>query len=396
MGITLTLVHHLTFKLKTRSGLLIIFLLSILLPTQSLANIFAEHVVNNAHDLRLASLKKSTTQADATVKPDINSNKRSKKSTVNQSQLTLHKRSFIIWSQPDEDTDEPGLQVRLSAKYALLDCWISTQSNFLTQPMCKYLQYNSDKSPFSRFRMELSYTTDFDFYIISEGNRLLNRKSRPVRNRMTSPAFHLKWSKEEGVRSSGLELYNTTLSIVHHSNGQDIEPDTVFPEGSTDQEIIDAVALYEQNNPSWMDGVSRGWNYLELKLGARLGRSLGNCIQVISCIEINTGYKHPIFTEPENRIWWEPGNDAEYTDYNRFFFQLANEWDSNLTKRLSAEFHCGNRGCSANASFRGDLRIGGDNFVLPLMLYGHYGRNEHIYNYHEKANMIGLGFEFSQ
>jgi len=51
---------------------------------------------------------------------------------------------------------------------------------------------------------------------------------------------------------------------------------------------------------------------------------------------------------------------------------------------------------STAAALRIDVNLGEGNFLLPLMFYGHFGRNEHIYNYHEKSDMFGVGLRFTR
>jgi len=306
--------------------------------------------------------------------------------------FSLHKRSFVLWSVPFEDRDEEGLQVRLSAKYLLLDCALGG-GNGLSQKLC-LVQSSSKENLFHRFTIAFSYTTDFDFYVSSDADEELRRDSRPVRNRKTSPALHFRWNKEEPTRETGFDLSDLSISIVHHSNGQDLESNSVFPAGSSDEEIRQAVNELKASNPSWMDGVSRGWNFFEVQAGTKIGNSFSRCEYTFSCWNISGGIKIP-FTDHPNPIWWEPGNDSQYTDYNRGTLQLINQWGGDLSKRLELEISCGEEGCSANASARADVRIGKGSFILPIVIYGHRGKNEHLYNYHETADMIGIGLEFS-
>jgi len=258
-----------------------------------------------------------------------------------------------------------------------------------------------------RLNLSFSYTTDFDFYIRSDGNRELERISRPVRNRMTSPAFHFNWERDKDLRQNGIEYRSFTWSFVHHSNGQDLEKERFTEMGASDDDIRAAIAELEQEDPAWMDRVSRGWNYIELLTRFDAGINIPKCKTEFLCATLVAGVKFDIFTdEPENPIWWEPGNGIEYLDYNRFSFQLINDWGfvrppdpqflSLGKKRFAMELKCGTAGCSTNASLRADVYIGEGNFQLPLMLYGHFGKNEHFYNYHQKANMVGIGLEFSQ
>jgi len=319
--------------------------------------------------------------------------------------FSMYKRNFLLWSIPADRKDERGLQLRFSAQYRFLEC-TNELNNGISQGTCAIFDWKPLTDFVGRLNLSLSYTTDFDFYIISEGNQELKRNSRPVRNRMTSPAFHFNWISDKPLRASGMQYRSLTFSVVHHSNGQDIEFESMFSEDTTDADIRDTVAELERTNPAWTDGISRGWNYIELLSRVDTGINIPNCTSEFYCVSLLAGIRHDIFTDPVNRIWWEPGNDAEYLDYNRFSLQIIDEWGrsrapdpqffSTGKKRFALELKCGSGGCSSNASLRTDVYLGEGNFQLPLMVYGHFGRNEHLYNYHQKANMIGVGFEFSQ
>jgi len=231
--------------------------------------------------------------------------------------FSIFKPSFVMWSVPASRKDEQGLQIRLSAKYDFLTCSNTTeQGNLMSKGTCAIFNFESLQNALGTLSVFFSYTTDFDFYIISDGNKELERNSRPVRNRMNSPAFHLNWSSESSAIQSGFRYNSVSLSLVHHSNGQDLDFETLFTPASTDQEIRDTIANLAMNNPSWTDGVSRGWNYLGLSAKFDVGRDVLNCTSTIFCAQFTAGIKIPVFTDPANRIWWEPGNDSDYRDYN--------------------------------------------------------------------------------
>ncbi len=249
-----------------------------------------------------------------------------------------------------------------------------------------------------------SYTTDFDFYVFSDGDGELRRESQPVRNRMTSPGFHFDWKRDAPAGGSSFWWSNTTVSLVHHSNGQDLEFETFFDETSTADEIRNVIAELENNQPSWMDGVSRGWNYLEIKGKFRMGDANENCDENFSCITLYADVKFPI-NQINDDIWWEPGNTSKFRDYNIVEATLSNEWGRNINsgegklstgkKEFSLQLQCGNKGCSSNSWIRFDTYFGKGSFRLPLMIYAHLGRNEHFYNYHERTNTVGLGVQFN-
>lgn len=122
-----------------------------------------------------------------------------------------YKPNFAIASFSDND-DTP-LQVRFSAWYKFLDC-SGTTNNIASELSCRYI-----RGP-GRLSMYFSYTTDFDFYVSSDGDGKLRRQSRPVRNRMTSPALHFDWAREQRNAVRNFWWSNFTTSLVHHSNGQ--------------------------------------------------------------------------------------------------------------------------------------------------------------------------------
>ncbi len=321
--------------------------------------------------------------------------------------FAIYKPSFVMWSVPENRKDEQGLQIRLSAKYDFLTCSNSVkQENFVSESTCSIFNVESLKNTIGTFNVFFSYTTDFDFYITSDGNQELRRNSRPVRNRMTSPGLHLNWAPELPVETSGIRYKGITWSLIHHSNGQDLEFDSLFAPESSNEEIRNTIADLADNNPSWTDGVSRGWNFVELSVKLDIGRNVMKCKNTFFCTQILAGIKIPVFTDPSNKIWWEPDNDADYRDYNLGSLNFTNEWGRKAIndpqffslgkKELSIELKCGKRACSTAAALRLNLNLGEDNFLLPLMLYGHFGRNEHIYNYHEKSNMFGIGLRFTR
>lgn len=327
-------------------------------------------------------------------------------STLNSERprFSIYKRNFVIWSVPEDRIDEQGLQIRFSAQYRFLEC-INKPGNGVSQATCAIF----NNKLFSRYAGQLSisfsYTTDFDFYIRSNGNRELGRQSRPVRNRMTSPALHFNWERDTVPRHSGIQYQGFTASFVHHSNGQDLEFESLFTQETTDAQIRETIAELADSNPAWMDRVSRGWNYLEVLGRIEAGKNIPNCQFEFLCINVAAGVRLRL-TDVADDIWWEPGNNSAYLDYNRFTVQIINGWGRELPpdsqflsfgkKRFALELKCGSVGCSSNASLRSDVYVGEGNFQLPLMIYGHFGKNEHFYNYHERADMVGVGLEFSQ
>ncbi len=311
-----------------------------------------------------------------------------------ESNFTAYKPNFAIFSY--NKNDDTPLQVRLSARYKLLDCEGETY-NFASDLSCRYIQWPG------KLRMYFSYTTDFDFYLFSEGDGKKRRQSRPVRNRMTSPALHFNWERQRPESNRKLFWSNLTTSLVHHSNGQDIEYEAFFTENSTADEILATISDLEESQPSWMDSVSRGWNYLELQGSWEIGNVTKDCGKQIDCVTMSAGIKHAV-TSINDEIWWEPGNNFKYTDYNRVELTFSNEWETssqndNLAvwvqhRELALQLQCGDRGCSTKTWLRWDLRFGNGNLKIPLLFYGHFGRNEHFYNYHETNNSIGIGLQF--
>ena len=80
----------------------------------------------------------------------------------------------------------------------------------------------------------------------------------------------------------------------------------------------------EESQPSWMDGVSRGWNYLEPKAKFLTGNSTKDCDRRLGCFTIYSDIKIPA-TDINDDIWWDPGNNAEYQDYNIGELTISNE-----------------------------------------------------------------------
>jgi len=131
---------------------------------------------------------------------------------------------------------------------------------------------------------------------------------------MTSPAIHFNWTPESLGGKNGFQYSGVAFSLVHHSNGQDLEFESLFDEESTDEDIRSTIENLADTNPSWADGVSRGWNFIELSTKFNFGRNVRRCTSDFLCTQISAGIKIPVFTNPDNDIWWEPGNDAKYQD----------------------------------------------------------------------------------
>lgn len=321
--------------------------------------------------------------------------------------FSIHKPSFLMLSKPLADRDEAGLQVRFSAKYALLECDLKDRlNNVVSKGICRAINEWEQLKRFGTARVFLSYTTDFDFYLFSDGKGVLGRKSRPVRNRMTSPGLHVSWTDRVSDEKIGKWDYDGfTFSLIHHSNGQDIEPDTFFENTPRDIELTAFISDLQQRNPAWSDGVSRGWNYFEFEW--QVSTSLfdnntnivqASCDSYFRCIRATAGLRLPFGKTADNPIWWQPGNDKDYVKLNRLALTLHTDWEFRwraIEKAgLSLTTHCGEDGCSGlKGIVRFDTKFG--DTTLPWMLYFHRGGNEHLYNYHEKADMVGAGLVFN-
>lgn len=316
--------------------------------------------------------------------------------------FTAYKPNLVAFTYNSDD--ETPLQVRFSAKYTFLDCGQGEQGNGLSILTCGPFSDDGPLKGFGDLRVFFSYTTDFDFYVFSDGEGKLMRQSRPVRNRMTSPGLHFDWRRKSPKGDPDFRWSNFTLSFVHHSNGQELEFDTFFNSSSTEEDISALINELERNQPSWMDGVSRGWNYIELKGKFYIGKGTKNCDRRFKCVTLYADVKIPI-SEINDGIWWEPNNSSKFRDYNVTEFTISNEWgqspkpDSSFLsfgeKEVSLQLQCGLNGCATKTWLRFDTYIGKGNFSLPLMLYGHFGKNEHFYNYHLNTNSVGLGVQFN-
>lgn len=304
----------------------------------------------------------------------------------NTSKFTAYKPSHVmVMQRPDDDET---LAVRVSLKYQLMDC-LERKSRNKSGGICNHI-LNGNRFLFGHWANSsafFSYTTDFDFYLFGDSEQ--GRPSKPVVNRMTSPAFHLRLNARDTPPQKH-RLRNVWLSLVHHSNGQ-IRDENNFNPDRADTETY------------WRDGLSRGWNYIELKFDSlhyfqyKAEDRKGLCKTDSRCWTSSLAFKIPIFDHDDDIWWGEQLHPGSYPEHNRIELTLSTESVSKTTSSLrgwqfSTQLQCGQRGCGLNTWVRADVEF--MNLTLPLMLYSHIGRNEHYYNYNEKNNYVGFGLQF--
>lgn len=306
-----------------------------------------------------------------------------------ESKFSAYKPShMLVIQRPDDDET---LAIRVSLKYQLMDCK-DREDRERTGGICDRI-LSGRRFLFGRWANAsafFSYTTDFDFYLFGDSEQ--GRPSKPVVNRMTSPAFHLILKAKENVEDKH-RLEHVWLSLVHHSNGQIRDIDNFDPE-------------LPDTDPYWRDSLSRGWNYVELKFDSshyfrtKKGERAGDCERDIRCWTSSIAFKAPLFS-PDDDIWWGDNlHPGSYPEHNRVELTLSTATvyeKDNLKKNLrgwqfSTQLQCGQRGCGLNTWVRADVEL--LNLTLPFMLYSHVGRNEHFYNYTEENNYVGLGLQF--
>lgn len=228
----------------------------------------------------------------------------------------------------------------------------------------------SFKYEFSRFlgfrptiekRLHFSYTGDFDFFWGF-------RESAPVVGRTFNPALHYRIY--DGFDKWKMDYVE--LSIHHRSNGQQTDAELTNEEG-----FIAASEFLEGNN-SYIDGISRSSNYIQLESRFRPWDKGPLYVR----LKLYAG-------EQENEVTWrgEPFA-ADFADYDRLEIIYSHKFSDNV--RLSANWHLGDKGFATDS-----VDIGLQwNWTLPWFLQVHLGPMETLSDHTRSVNRMGIGFIF--
>jgi hypothetical protein len=284
--------------------------------------------------------------------------------------LSSNQPNYLVWASPYEDDllDDPHLEFFISTKYPLY---------YKAKSRAEDVVENSDKrykwlqSPDSIF---LVYNGLYDFYV--SGDRY---DSKPVISRMQNIGVIGEWNTSKP---------NSKIRIgwMHESNGQVI--------GETEAHIFDARRT-EQGDDFALAGVSRGWDFLQV----RYEKSASSLLQDYEenwwryQLEFRSYFCdcQGIVFDKEDEIWWQPGNNASIAEFDGLRFNGEMVYTVNDNDFLMrAELKAGIRDLT---NFGGKLTLGYKlgNARATLFYFNGFGKEPSTY--HLRTKYFGFGLE---
>lgn len=231
------------------------------------------------------------------------------------------------------------------------------------------------------FGVYFSYTGQFDFYMFT-------RPSSPVVNRISNPAFHVRWSDNKMMGLDWLDV-----AIEHKSNGQLVSANAPVAPNSTQNK---AAAEFNAGNHAYIDSISRSTNYFSLE--GHTTYTSENCITTNFYLKL---FAHRFYEESD--VYWGryAGRNVSFSDFERVRFVVQGEFgksssDKSLQNEYFVEWTVGDKGLatdSVNIRLKYPVRLASMG-TLPLMLQMHFGPMNQLSNYTESQRSIGLGLAF--
>jgi hypothetical protein len=232
-------------------------------------------------------------------------------------------------------------------------------------------------------RWYFHYNGLYDFYAWSDKEWY---KSSPVISRRQNPGTSFEWD-------FGKKLNRTfRLGWFHESNGQQLEDDD---EAQFEQ-------LWSEDSEDYaLSQVSRGWDYAV----ARVQSSTSPFPETFSeQMELTYNVEMRWFCDcqamgfhnsKEDKIWWEPGNDDEISDYDGLRGMAEWAWETPLPETwLSTRLEL-KTGLydSPFDQLTGRLSLGvqSENIRLTAFYFDGYGRDPSTYNL--RTRYFGAGLE---
>lgn len=294
--------------------------------------------------------------------------------------------SYLILQ--DTGGDERSWEGRYAFEYILYNCELGNKKGNI----CK-------KRP-DLFEFTFSYVGEFDFYA-------LTRYSGPVINRISNPAFNIRYKpNKESWPSDYLTLYMFGVSAEHRSNGQvtsvyDKDTDV----NSTTSGQYNTQIAYENNDRYYFDGISRGADYVTAKLNIQIGKNSAtkeSCNSNIGCFDVGLSYKY--YIHDNNDITWGElvGSDTGVEDYDIFRVKVINMFKTplpflvNHKTTLELDYTVGKKGLKTD-SYDVSITVPVQFFGLKLPMYArfHNGPMDRLSDYTKEYNSLGIGLVFT-
>ena len=230
-----------------------------------------------------------------------------------------------------------------------------------------------------------TYTGEFDFYI--------PRTSKPVINRLSNPALHLRWHSGEDVEANpkvnwptGQGKVQIDLGVEHESDGQAVEV-------TTDVERAAAQTAYDEKDYRFFDYVSRGANFVSLTADWPQGFQAGRLTLPFA------------LTLSVRKYWWQDyaitwGPLAERKKNTLSDYHIGSiEWRryQGNAGMFDVKWTLGMRGLATDSwdfswCARNDAAM---SLSIPLYVRLHIGPNNTLSNYSQRQDSIGVGLQFS-
>jgi hypothetical protein len=261
----------------------------------------------------------------------------------------------------------------------------------------RYFLSNPDNIGEKKLGLYLSYTGRFDFYLLG------TRPSSPVVNRLSNPALHYRFEKDNALNTQWLDM-----GIEHFSNGQTIDANTNYSQIQT---------AYQNGNNEIIDMVSRSAGQAVLTTEAKWifndseKESSESDITVENDIYVKL-FLHR-FDQDAAVYWGEYASRGENINFNNFqvariVYRIRGIGDAGMYKRIgikhvhgqdrefAIEWNIGTDYLYADSfNFIANLPFSIKDYFIPLALTAHYGPMNRMSNYTESQISYGIGLAFA-
>lgn len=274
------------------------------------------------------------------------------------------------------DGDERAIEVGYSFKYIIYNCELWGKETAVEE----FLSCPSN----NKARFFFSYTGEFDFYMGT-------RDSGPVINRVSNPAFHLKFVDTDETNPI---IDWIDFGIEHRSNGQVVDANLVdnTPGSPTFGQTLTQIQ-FNQGDHKYFDTISRGANYLSAAIGFDTEK-YGDLSLSVKAYLTN-----------DSNITWGPlaGTDTSIRDYDilniNYAYKQTTPWNSVPEITYTLEYVVGKEGFDTDSADIGiifPLKFEGLNgWRIPWYLRMHIGPMDRLSDYTQERNSIGFGTAFS-
>ena len=279
----------------------------------------------------------------------------------NKSRFRALNMNSAIWQFNEHDDN--ALEASYSFAYIWFDC---RRDNTKTELKDNWETCKSTRE--FNFTSYLSYTGQFDFY-------LGTRNSGPVINRVSNPALHFQ------VLPSQKNKYffdYIDLGIEHRSNGQTTEIDETDRRG-----ILQTQRAYENGDYAYLDGISRGANYISLAIGADISKAFNWEVSIKN-----------YWSQDSDVNWGSIKNDAvKFSDYDLVNLSFSYSFEK---IKLATKYTFGHEFTDTDSiEFIAFLPYSNNRLKIPFILKVHFGPMENLSNYTDSVINFGIGIALS-